>query len=144
MLRFHVEALELPADQVREECGDGGIDEAHPEHVSGDGDSEERNGTRKVPEDEGEASDCEDGIEEADEEVDGKARHRADVLRDALVRVVGLLPAFAEQIMRAPGREPPGKENLRYFAAKREYQPVLEVSRPDEENDDGRREADEV
>ena len=73
VLRFHVEALELPADQVREECGDGGIDEAHPKHVSGDRDSEERNGTRKVPENEGEASDCEDGIEEADEEVDGSS-----------------------------------------------------------------------
>ena len=46
--------------------------------------------------------------------------------------------------MRASGREPARKKNLRYVAAKREYQPVLEIPRPDEENDDGRREADEV
>ena len=126
------------ADEMREPGADDRVGQRDPDHVAGDGDAEQRDGAGQRPQDAEEADQRDDVRQQADAEGQRVVDEVADVLGDALVRVVGAdrgaIGGQADAVVGAIG-EPLVEEAHGQPAAPADLQPLRQIGEVDRDHD---------
>jgi hypothetical protein len=101
LLLREVQADQRPTDVVRQHAADQRVDHRHPDHEAGDvpvaAVEREAEAARQAPQDADEARQRDAGVEQAHAQAHGRSGEHAEVLLDALVRVVGQLGVLARE-----------------------------------------------
>ena len=133
-LLVEVQADERLADGVREPGADAGIDDGDPEEIAGDGESADREVARQAPQDAGEGNQRDHRRQQPDAQIERHVDEDAQVVRDALIRIVDAAVDELQPIVGAV-LEPAHEEVLVQPGAPLDEQHLLQVEPVDAGDD---------
>ena len=140
-LLVEVEADQRAADAVREQAADERVRDGDPHHEAGNRRAEEREALRQVPQDHDEPCERDHGRKQPDAELERLVDEEAQILGDALVRIVDAAVGELQPVIGAVAK-PLGEEVLVEPGTPLDLQHLLQVDPVDagddpEHGDDG-------